>query len=644
VAGAGKNLETHLAGAGLVGDNLGATLDKARHDALYAQLLFLFLGIPGAVLAALMTAAIASAGATRRRREAALMRTRGASTRRLIGLASAEAAVAAVAGVALGLGAALLIGKISFHSAGFGASTLAAILWAGGAALTGVFVAGLAIVIPGWRDARSLTVAGQRRALGRVERAPWWQRYGVDFIALGAAALVYWQASKNGYQLVLAPEGVPQVAVNWYALLAPVFGWIGLGLLAFRLAGLFLHRGRPLARRLIRPLAGELAPTVAATMDRQRGLLARSLALIALTAAFAGSTAVFNSTYNQQAEADARLTNGADVTAVTSPGAHAGAATATQLAKLPGVGSVEPLQHRFAYVGADLQDLYGVRPQTIGSAGKLQNGWFQGGTASALMKRLAAQPNGVLVAAETVKDFQLRPNDLINLRLLDGTTHKYKTVPFHYVGVAKEFPTAPTDSFLVANASYVAKATGDPSIGTYLIQTNGKSPGSVAGEVRHTLGTTALVTDIDHSRKIVGSNLTAVELSGLTRVELGFALVLALTASGIALGLGFRERRRAFAIARALGARGRHLGGFVWSEALFVTVGGLIVGTAAAALVADMLVKVLTGVFDPPPDTFAAPWGYLAAFVAVTGAATALAGLATLRSLLRGSIEELRDL
>jgi len=45
---------------------------------------------------------------------------------------------------------------------------------------------------------------------------------------------------------------------------------------------------------------------------------------------------------------------------------------------------------------------------------------------------------------------------------------------------------------------------------------------------------TALVTDIDHSRRIVGSNLTAVELSGLTRVELGFALVLALTASGIA--------------------------------------------------------------------------------------------------------------
>jgi putative ABC transport system permease protein len=250
----------------------------------------------------------------------------------------------------------------------------------------------------------------------------------------------------------------------------------------------------------------------------------------------------------------------------------------------------------------------------------------------------------VLVAGETVKDFQLKPNDRINLRLLDGHTHQYKTVAFHYVGVAKEFPTAPTDSFLVANASYVAKATGNPSIGTYLIQTNGASPGAVAQRLRQDLGTSALVTDIDHSRKIVGSNLTAVELGGLTRVELGFALVLALTASGIALGLGFRERRRTFAIARALGARGRHLGGFVWSEAVFVTAGGLIVGAAAAVLVADMLVKVLTGVFDPPPDTYAVPWGYLAGFVAVTVGATALAGIATLRSLLRGSIEELRDL
>ncbi len=76
---------------------------------------------------------------------------------------------------------------------------------------------------------------------------------------------------------MLAPEGVAQVSVNWYALLAPVLGWIGAGLLAYRLADLVL-RPRPHGRwhALLRPLAGELAPTVAATMGRQRRLLARA--------------------------------------------------------------------------------------------------------------------------------------------------------------------------------------------------------------------------------------------------------------------------------------------------------------------------------------------------------------------------------
>ena len=69
-AGRARNLETKLAGGGLVGDNLGTALDQARQDALYAELLFLFLGVPGAILAGLVTASIAAAGADRRRRDA----------------------------------------------------------------------------------------------------------------------------------------------------------------------------------------------------------------------------------------------------------------------------------------------------------------------------------------------------------------------------------------------------------------------------------------------------------------------------------------------------------------------------------------------------------------------------------------------
>jgi putative ABC transport system permease protein len=227
---------------------------------------------------------------------------------------------------------------------------------------------------------------------------------------------------------------------------------------------------------------------------------------------------------------------------------------------------------------------------------------------------------------------------------MDGRTKAFKTVPFHYAGVAKEFPTAPTDSFLVANSDYVAAQTGSNAVGTFLLQTDGTGPATVAKRVRALVGTSAQVTDIVNQRHVVGSNLTAVELSGLTKVELGFALVLAIAASGLALGLGFQERRRTFAIASALGARTRQLGGFVWGESLFVMVGGLIFGSVIAVVITRMLVKVLTGVFDPPPDVLAVPWAYLATLLALTIGAVGVAGIATLRRLRRPAIEELRDL
>ncbi len=644
VAGHARNLETKLAGTGLVGDNLGTALDQARKDALYAQLLFLFLGVPGAILAALLTASIASAGAARRRRDAALLRTRGASTRRLVSVALGETALAGTLGVTAGLGTALIIGSTTFGTTSFGASTLAALLWGGGAALCGVSIAAAAIALPAWRDARSLTVAGQRATIGRRERAPWWARYGVDFVALAGSGLVYWQASKNGYNLVLAPEGVPQISVNWYALAAPVLGWIGAGLLAYRLADLILVRSRTPLARLLRPIGGQLAPTVAATMGRQRRLLAGAVTLVALTAAFAGSTSVFNATYQQQAEADARLSNGADVSVTQSPGTVVGPGGASALSKIPGVKSIEPLQHRYVYVGADLQDLYGVRPESILAAGKLQNGWFVGGSAKQLMHTLQARPDNLLVSQETVKDFQLHPGDSVRLRLQDGVTKQLKTIPFHYVGVAKEFPTAPKDSFLVANQSYIARTTGSDAVGTFLLQTDGTNPATVAARVRKQVGTSAAVTDIVTQRKVIGSNLTAVELGGLTKVELGFALILAIAASGLTLGLGFHERRRSFAIASALGAKSRQLGAFVWGESAFVTIGGLALGGVIAVGITDMLIKVLTGVFDPPPDYLSIPWGYLGGVVVLTIGAVAVAGTVTLRALRRPAIDELRDL
>ena len=85
-------------------------------------------------------------------------------------------------------------------------------------------------------------------------------------------------------------------------------------------------------------------------------------------------------------------------------------------------------------------------------------------------------------------------------RTLSAVQRPYYIVPFHYAGVVREFPTAPRDSFFIANASYVAQATGSPAYQDMLIWANG-SPPAVAREVRHLLGPAsgAAVQDINSS-------------------------------------------------------------------------------------------------------------------------------------------------
>lgn len=643
VTRASHNLEASASGGALVGNNLGAVLDSARQDALYAQILFLFLGVPGAVLAAALTAAVASAGGERRRQEQGLLRLRGLRPRRIASLAVLEAALVGVTGSLAGLGIAALTGRIAFGSASFGTAAGAWITWYVLAFALGVAVAAGAVLVPALRDLRRVTVADTRRTDARAPRGAWWMRCGLDFLLLIGSWLVFRASSGNQYALVLAPEGVPSISVSYWAFLGPALLWAGAALLLWRLTLLALTHGRRVLARLSRPLASNMAGTTAAVLARRRRALARSVVLLALAVSFAVSTATFNSTYKQQAEVDARLTNGADVTVTEPPGAGTPPAAAASL-MVSGVRHVEPLQHRFAYVGSDLQDLYGVRPDTIASATSLQDAYFAGGTARDLLHRLAQRPDALLVSAETVSDFQLAPGDTVKLRIQDSRTKALRTVPFHYAGIVKEFPTAPKDSFFVANAAYITRATGSDAVGAFLVDTGGVHQKDVAARLRHRLGTGAAVTDLTQTRGTVGTSLTSVDLAGLTRIELAFAVLLAAGAGGLVLALGLAERRRTFAIATVLGATRRQLRGMVLTEAVLLTAGGLAGGALIGWVLSEMLVKVLTGVFDPPPAALAVPTTYLALTSSTAVAAVLAAALNGIRRAARPAIEELRDL
>jgi putative ABC transport system permease protein len=318
------------------------------------------------------------------------------------------------------------------------------------------------------------------------------------------------------------------------------------------------------------------------------------------------------------------------------------------LAGAPGVTAVEPLQHRLAYVGPDLQDLYGINPTSIAKVAPMRDSFVPHSTIHAALASLSAHPDGVLLSAETLKDYQLNPGDSIQLRLQVAPTGQYKAIPFRVAGQVSEFPTAPKDSFIVANAAYIAKTTGSDAIGTFLIASS--SPTTTARmllrQVGNQLPAGVQVTDISTARQNVtsASGLAATDLAGLARLELGFGLIMALASGGLALGLGINERRRALVLLAALGATTRQRGRFLAAESRSLLGWGLAGGALIAGLIAYLLIKVLTGIFDPPPTGMSLPGWYLAALGGTVTAGTVAVRIVFGRLAARAGPSQLRDL
>ena len=57
-----------------------------------------------------------------------------------------------------------------------------------------------------------------------------------------------------------------------------------------------------------------------------------------------------------------------------------------------------------------------------------------------------------------------------------------------------------------------------------------------------------------------------------------------------------------------------------------------------------IIVKILTGVFDPPPPHLFVPWAYLAALGVVTCGAIVAAGTGVIRALRQPAADIIRDL
>lgn len=636
VTASANHFALRVAGGALIGDNLAAALSGAREDAIYARLIFLLLGIPALALAFIVAAMLVGLRADSRRRESALLQLRGADLRAVTGIAVGEGIVVATAGIGVGV----VAGVVCTHVVLPG--TPVSTVWVIVACAIGLALALLTQSIPAIRAATRFAPESVTVAATRVPstRKPWFLRMGLDVVLLAAAAIVTALNARNGYHVVVVPEGVPVTSVNYGALLGPALAWPGLVLLTWRLTATVAgrYKGNRTADR-----GGRAAELVAATVRRRRQIIARGAAVLAAAIGLALSTSIFTSTYDQQSRLDVALTVGSDVSARALPGTPTGVGEATTIARAPGVTAVQPLVHRFAYVGPDLQDMFGINPLSIQSAAALQDAFVPGSTISATMAAMARTPDGVLLSAETIRDYQLHVGDLVRLRLPIGSSG-YRPVAFHVVGQISEFPTAPKDSFIVANAAYIDKVTQSRAVSTYLVASS--DPTKTAASLVRSLGVGWQVQDVSSARRsvVTASGLAATDLSSLAHLELGFAIAFAFACSGLALGLGIAERRRALVVLGALGATARQRARFLNAEGAALLAGGIVGGVVVGVALGYLLVAILRGIFDPPPDGLTIPLVFVGSLVASVIAVGAGVIFAIGRAAARASPSQLRDL
>jgi putative ABC transport system permease protein len=609
-------------------DNLSDQLNTAAGDALYAETLYIMLAVPGA-LVALGLAYLAALGTVERdRRDLGLLRARGARRRDLLVVALAESSLIGLisgvigAGVAFAAVSLLITGGVGLTPARAAVIVVACVALA----IAGAAAARLGATSSVWRA----SVSDSRRSVRR-DAKPLWQRLYLDLVALGLSGLIYWLTASTGFSAVVNPDSNPTLSLSVYMFFAPALLWIGATLLLVRL------RGRALAWIARRAAGGPARSTrtfLLVSAGRRGAAINRGLIVVGLLLAFGVNLGIFTATYDQQTAVDAQLTLGADITVTAPPGVTAQRGLAAKIAAVPGVEGVSAIDHSYAYVGSDLQDTFGINPSTITRATTLRDSYFLGAGAQATIDRLRATPDGILVSKETIGDYQLKLGDLLNLRVLDHRTGRFRVVRFHVAGVVQEFPSAPRDSFMVANLSYLQAAdhAGGPSV---VFAKSADPAGTAAAVAQATRADGTIVKNIDQEAQQTVSSITTIDLRGISQIEEAFTVGLVAAAMALFVALAVIERRHEFATMAAVGATLRSISSFVWSEAALVLIVGLVLAAGLGLLLALMLVAMLQHVFDPPPEQLAIPWTYLAELAGAAVLATSLAVAIAARRLRR---------
>jgi putative ABC transport system permease protein len=591
-------------------DNISNTLQVASDDARVAKRMFVFLGLPGALMAALLAAYAGGVLASALRREQAVLRIRGANRRQLLRMHAlrtlALAAVGSVIGLGLGMASAVaVLSPEDLARAPTSGLLVSALLGAGG----GFLATGAALYAAG-RRAINRDISEERAQLS--SRPPAWRRLRLDLAVLLVVVIVEGIAVRGG-----AFEGVAgsvydgrAVSLRLHLVIVPIGVWIGGVLLLARAVGwLFSHLPLPGPPRFGRPLHGLLTRG----FRRRPWAAAGGVIVVGLIFALGTSVASFTASYNRAKAADARFVVGSDVRVTPSPAStlqhppgYAGtldvlgvqAATPVVFGPLNAV-----VQSEF---NEDAASMAAVDPASFGRVAALADTNFVDQTAASAMDALARDPGGVFLSSELADYLAVEPDDEVQVLFARGTKEQQLS-QMRVLGLFERLPGFPEGADVLANlhqqvrlipstnASFFLARTTDPDAATLAraVSALGDGPGSVDALQ---IDTRATALDKDQS------SLAALNIHGLLTLDSAYALAMAATAITVFVFGLLLQRRREYVTLRAQGLRAGELRSLLLTEAGAVVVLGCLAGLLVGSAMAFFLVSVLRPLFvlHPP--------------------------------------------
>ena len=586
-------------------DNISNTLAVARDDAGVAKRMFIFLGLPGAMLAAMLAAYAGVVLGHTQRRERAILRIRGATRGDLLVMLALRVGGITVVGAVVGVGmgyaaAAMAIGRATLLRGSPGSLVLSGAL----GAVMGLLATGSALYLTGRRSI-DREINEDRAQLWH--RVPAWRCYGFDLAGLTAVLLAtVMVVSTSGFQGVPGSVYVGRAVQLPLALLfLPIGAWV---------AGSFLG-GRLFASALARPKAANpdrpFALLYRTSITLRAWSLAEAAIILGLIVALGTSLAVFAASYDGAKAADARYVVGSDLRITPDPAGgrtfHNDDASGFVV---NGVTAVIPVVYGAHNVilrsdrTSDIANLAALDPVAFSQIAPLDDSHFSDRSSAAALQALADDPNAILLSTQMSQFLRAPVGTRLRVLLARGTPVQTE-VDLQIIGLFDRLPGFPDGADALMNLSRVMQAVPSAEPVFFLARTTDLTDATLS------LATTAIhaaagqTVRIDTRLTALAKDqfsLAALNVDGLLRLDSGFSLAMgAVTVAIFVFGL-LLQRRREYVTLRALGMQPAAIRTEIAAEAETAAMAGYAVGVPVGLVMASYLTRVLRPLFvlNPP--------------------------------------------